>query len=171
LLGCGLINAYDLNDLKGEYSNIIFVRSINTRAIDMGAVDTLMQNVRDDGLKAMDEDKCLHIFCRKEDIVHASLLDKWAIVDLKPVQFTPEATRIQLANGGHRVHCMKICKDSYNNRIAALQEMAMEWHNEDDLDDERKQLADNVDLHLATIRLERDSRKYWGVKVYDLGMC
>ena len=170
LLGCALINAYDLNDIKGEYSNMVFTRSLNTRAIDMRAIDLLMQNIRDHGLKSTDEDKCLHIFCREGDIVPGSLSDKWDIATLTPIRFSPETTRVQLANGSHRVHCMKIFKDSYNNRLSELQEVATEWQNESDLDAVRKELADNVHLRLDTIKAQRDSMKYWGVKVYDLGM-
>ena len=66
---------------------------------------------------------------------------------------------------------MKIFKDLYNNWLSELQEVATEWQNESNLDAVRKELTNNVHLHLNAIKTQRDSMKYWGVKVYDLGMC
>ena len=138
LVGCALINVYDLNDIKGKYSKMIFTHSFNTRAIDMRAINLLMQNVCDYGPKSTDEDKCLHIFCHKGDIIPGSLSNKWDIATLMPIRFSPETTRVQLANSSHCVHCMKIFKDSYNNWLSELQEVATEWQNEDDLDAMRR---------------------------------
>ena len=136
LLGCGLLNTFDINKANGDHTGTKFSRSLNTRPINTVTIKNLSESVKQHSLYSLDVDKCLHMFCKRSDINLETLSPNWE--NLKPIKFSPSAKNIKLANGSHRVHYMKLLRQSYIKRI------------------------------VQALRKQCEALGFWGVKLYDL---
>lgn len=97
LLGCGLLNTFDINKANGDHTGTKFSRSLNTRPINTVTIKNLSESVKQHSLYSLDVDKCLHMFCKRSDINLETLSPNWE--NLKPIKFSPSAKNIKLANG------------------------------------------------------------------------
>ena len=132
----------------------------------MVTIKNLSKSVKQHSLHSLNVNKCLHVFCKRSNIDLETLLPNWEI--LKPIKFSPSAKNIELDNGPHQVHYVKLLKQSYIERIMSLKTIDVKWDSKPKLNGKCLHHAQNNAADVQALSKECEALRFWGVKLYDL---